>query len=121
MQLAFAWRRLCSSFKSASRDLCSCSLVNLEGISAFVDCRLIPLDKNPGVRPIGIGEVPRRTISKAMLSILSQEIQEAASPLQPCVGQEGGCVAAIHAMGNMFDCQDVEGALLGEAGDNNEG
>jgi len=71
---AFAWRRLCSSFKSASNSLCialagvgrriGTSSVNPEGLSAFVACRLIPLDKCPGVRPIGVGEVPRRIIAK---------------------------------------------------------
>ena len=105
---AFAWRRLCSSFKSASRDLCSSlaavgrrictSLVNPEGLSAFVASCLIPLDKAPGVRPIGIGEVPRRIISKAILWNLSNDIQEVAGPLQVCAGQVGGCEAAIHAM-----------------------
>ncbi len=60
------WRRLCSSFKGAlsnlchslalvARRLCS-SYVDPNGLSAFVACRLITLDKNPGVRPIGIGE-----------------------------------------------------------------
>ena len=52
---AFAWRRLCSSFKSASNSLCialagvGCRIasVNPEGLSAFVACRLIPLDKCP--------------------------------------------------------------------------
>ena len=72
---SFAWRRLCSSFGVVSHDLCSAlaavgrrlcsSLVNPESISAFVACRLIPLDKCPGVRPIGVGEVPRRIIAKA--------------------------------------------------------
>ena len=32
--------------------------VDPKGLFAFVACRLIPLNKNPGVRPIGIGEVP---------------------------------------------------------------
>lgn len=66
---AYAWRRLCSSFKSASNSLCIAlagvgrriitTSVNPEGLSAFVACLLIPLDKCPGVRPIGVGEVPR--------------------------------------------------------------
>ena len=122
---AFAWRRLCSSFKTASRDLCSSlaavgrrlctSLVNPEALSAFMACRLLPLDKCPGVRPIGIGEVPRRIISKAVLWILSNDIQDAAGPLQACTGQTGGCEAAIHAMRIIFNSHDVEGALLIDA------
>ena len=70
---AFAWRRLCSSFRSASCDLCSelaavgrrlyTSLVDSTSISAFISCQLIPLDKCPGVRPIGIGEVPTEGVS----------------------------------------------------------
>ena len=122
---AFAWCRLCSSFKSTSKDLCSAlaavgrrlctSLVNPEGLSAFVACRLIPLDKCPGVRPIGISEIPRRIISKAILWILSPDIQDAAGPLQVCAGQVGGCEAAIHAMRLAFNNQDVEGALLIDA------
>ena len=57
---SFAWRRLCSSFGSVFHGLCSAlaafglrlcsSLVNPESISPFVACRLIPLDKCPGVR-----------------------------------------------------------------------
>ena len=89
---AFAWRRLCSSFKSASRDLCHAlaavgrricsSRIHPDNLSAFVACRLIPLNKCPGVRPIGVGEVPRLIISKAILRLFRQDIQEAAGPLQ---------------------------------------
>ena len=64
---AHAWSGLCSSFKSASTALCvalacvgrrlASSDVNPEGVSAFVGCHLVSLDKCPGVRPIDIGEV----------------------------------------------------------------
>ena len=105
---AQAWRRRCSSFKSSSNALCSalasvgkrlCTThINPDHLSAFVACRLIPLDKCPGVRPIGIGEVHRRIIAKAILVMLKQDILEASGPLQVCAGQESGCEAAIHEM-----------------------
>ena len=42
------------------------------GLSAFVSCRLITLDKCPGVRPIGVGETVWHIIAKAVLSILNR-------------------------------------------------
>ena len=35
-------------------------------LEAFVACRLIPLDKNPGVRPIGISQVTRRIVGNVL-------------------------------------------------------
>ena len=64
----------------------------LEGYTA---CRLIPLDKNPGVRPIGVGEVLRHINTLAMFK---EEIKEAVGPLQVCAGHSAGSEAAIHAM-----------------------
>ena len=44
---------------------------SIEGLVAF---RLISLDKSPGVRPIGVGEVLRRIIGKAILTVLKSDI-----------------------------------------------
>ena len=60
--------------------------------------RLIPLNKNPGVRPIGVGEVLRRIIGKVVSRNSTEEIKAAAGPLQTCAGHEAGAEAAIHAM-----------------------
>ena len=85
---AYAWRRLCTSFGTASNALCLslaltakclCSvLVDPSCISPLLACRLIALDKNPGVRPVGIGEIPRRIIAKAALSVTRNDILDAA-------------------------------------------
>ena len=119
---AYAWRRLCSSFKSASNSLCialadvgrriATTNVNPEGLKAFVACRLIPLDKCPGVRPIGVGEVPRRIISKAILRVIGNDVVDAAGPFQLCAGQVGGCEAAVHAMRSVFQTPNNEAVLL---------
>ena len=71
---AYAWQRMCTSFGDASVSLCgalastACCLATTEVDSAvlmpFVACRLIPLDKRPGVHPIGIGDIPRQIIAK---------------------------------------------------------
>ena len=65
---AYPWKRLCSSFKSASHDLCHAfaamsqriftSTIHPDNLSALVACHLIPVKKCPCVRPIGIGEFP---------------------------------------------------------------
>ena len=79
---------MCTSFQRASNDLCEglalvarrlcTSFVDSAGISDLVAGRLIALDKNPGVRPIRVGEVVRRIIiSRAILSVVKLDILEA--------------------------------------------
>ena len=97
-----------------ARRICT-TLVDPSGLKAFVACRLVALDKCPGVRPIGIGEVARRIIGKAIARVLSHEIQEATGPLQTCSGHLSGCEAAVHAMYQVFEDSDAEGVILVDA------
>ena len=83
---ADGWRHiLCSkSYGTASNELCETIAdlakklcredVNSDTLHEFIANRLIPLDKgedkegNPGVRPIGIGEILRRIIGKVVVT-----------------------------------------------------
>ena len=76
---------------------------------------MIALDKCPGVRPIGVGEVVRRIVGKAVLSVIGVEIQQSAGSLQLCAGQPSGCEAAIHALRHIFDDVTTQAALLVDA------
>ena len=76
---------MCTSFRKASSDLCnsissvakriSSEYLDPSILSSYTACRLIALTKNPGVRPIGVAEVLRRIISKALLSVIGQDIR----------------------------------------------
>ena len=122
---AYCWRRFCTAFKQASSDLChSLSLVTRKLCSVHVDpetlspllaCRLIALNKNPGVRPIGVCETARRIIAKAVLSTFHEDILEASGALQLCGGQVAGVEAAIHAIRSCFQEESTEGVLLVDA------
>ena len=120
-----AWRRLCVSFHGASNDLCtsvallarrlSTDLIDPTGLCAYTACRLIPLDKRPGVRPIGVGEVLRRIVGKAVLVVVGPDVQSAAGSLQLCAGQTCGIEAAVHAMRDIFQQDSSEAVLLVDA------
>ena len=97
-----------------ARTLCTKNL-DPRCLEAYVASRVIPLDKKPGVRPIGIGEVIRRIIGKAVSWLLKEEIKEAAGPLQTCAGHKGGSEAAIHAMKEIFSQEDTDGVILVDA------
>ena len=76
---------------------------------------LLALDKNPGVRPIGIGDTAWRITAKAVLSIVKPDIQEASGCLQMCGGQISGIEAAVHAVRTAFDSDENEAAILIDA------
>ena len=81
-------------------------------LEAFLACRLIPLDKNPGLRSIGAGEVLQRIAGKVVMKVVKEDIKKAAGCLQLCAGQEAGCEAAIHAMHKIFESNETEAILI---------
>ena len=122
---AYDWKRLTTNFQGHSRNLCnalaavarrlSTEFIDPEGIKALVACRLIPLNKNPGVRPIGVCETVRRIIGKTILAVIKSEILSATGALQLCAGQNAGCEAAIHALNSLYLDDSTEAILLVDA------
>lgn len=122
---AAGWRRICTAFHGVSKDLCNtvaaltqriCTIfTDPTGLAAFIAFQLIRLNKNPGVRPIGICETVRRIFGKAVLSVTKEDIMLAVGSLQLCAGHDTGCEAAIHAMRKIFDEEDTERVLLVDA------
>ena len=97
-----------------ARKLCSV-YVDPAALSAYVAGRLIAIDKNPGVRPIGVGEVCRWIISKAILRVVGLDIQESSGSSQLCDGQHGGCETTIDAVRRLFADDVNHGVLLVDA------
>ena len=88
---------LCKTFAEVIKKLCTVENQSIS-LEAFLANRLIPLDKNPGLRPIGIGEVLRRIAGKVIVSHLKEDVIQSVGSLQVCAGQDAGCESLIHAM-----------------------
>ena len=112
--------QLCGAIAEFAKRLCV-EDVNPECLNEFVACRLVPLNKgndkrgNPGVRPVGVGEVLRRIVGKVVIGVIKDEIQEAAGPLQSCAGLGSGIEASIRAVKRAWDDPKTEAVLLVDA------
>ena len=62
-------------------------------------CRLVALNKRPGVRPVGIGETLRRDLTKLVMWAAGDQAKTACGNLQLCAGLEAGIEGATHAVG----------------------
>ena len=60
---------------------------------------------------MGIGEVVRITIGKAVMKVVKRDLQEAIGSIHLCAGQDAGCEAAVHAMEHLFTGQDTEALI----------
>ena len=98
---AFSWKTICTAFDQKSNDICSAlSAVTRMICTTYVDplslmaCTsryLVPLEKCPGVRPVGIGKVVHRIIGKTVMRSVKHNLLEAVDCIQLCAGQDSGC------------------------------
>ena len=65
---------LAEGIAKMTKIMCREKTVDKDSLAPIMACRLIPLNKDPGISPIGIGECLRRIIGKAVLTILRDEI-----------------------------------------------
>ena len=64
---------------------------------ALMSGRLIALNKQPGIEPVGVGETWRRMMAKCLLRVAGPEVKAACSTTQLAGGLEAGIEGAIHA------------------------
>ena len=101
---------------SFARKLCTENMVTKAVLlSPYTASRLIPLDKSPGIRPIGVGKVIRRIVGKAILSVIKPMVVDNAGFQQLCAGQESGTEASIHSLREILDEDDTDGVLFLDA------
>ena len=90
--------------------------VDPEPLKSLVACRLVALDKCPGVRPVGIREVPCCIISKAILVVIRSDIREMVGSLQLCIGQRLGSEdTGIRAPNEINEEEATESILMVDA------
>ena len=65
-----------------------------------MSCRLVALDKRPGVRPVGIGETLRRSLAKLIMRAAGEQAKTSCGNIQMCAGLEAGIEWATHAVGH---------------------
>ena len=77
-------------------------------IRKLVAYRLLFLQKNTGLKPMGSREVLKRVPGKAVMMINKKGVMKTGDYLQVCVAQEAGSEAAIQAGSNIFKVQNTE-------------
>jgi hypothetical protein len=75
---------------------------------AMLANRLIALDKMPGIRPIGIGDIWRRFFAKLVLSVASSYATDCCGSDQLCAGLRAGVDGAIHGLSALWKEMEAE-------------
>uniref|UniRef100_A0A8D8XEY0 Reverse transcriptase n=1 Tax=Cacopsylla melanoneura TaxID=428564 RepID=A0A8D8XEY0_9HEMI len=82
-------------------------------IHALMSCRLIALEKNPGVRPIGIGECLTRILSECIIEVSKHDVKEVCQADQLCSGLNSGIEGAVRAMSQVFESKCLPNSKWG--------
>lgn len=90
-------------------------IVDQNSLEAYETCTIIPLNKNSGVRSIGVGKVFRRIIGEIIGWVFKGDIQEVPGPLQTVTGLQGKVETAKHDMKNIFEDDETEAVILADA------
>ena len=116
------WRRIFTCFKEVSANiaktvakiaiLLSTEKLSEKSLEAYNVCRLISLNKNRGVRLIGVGELLRRIIGKCIIKRIENELRFLGGNTQLCLGQKFGIEHAIHSLRSQYETPENEAVLL---------
>ena len=119
------WRRLLSAFGHTSTNLCklvarfarrlATSIISTDDLIAHNGCRLKALDKYPGVRSIGIGEVMRSITGRKIVDCIRQNLASRGGNMQLHLGQKCGIEHAIHSLCHSYNDPEIESILLIDA------
>ena len=119
------WHKMVSAHKDASTSLTNAlasvarrlvtEFVDPQGLEALLANRGIAIDKCPGLRPVGVGEMARRILGKAVMAVTGEKVREAVGALQLCAGHPVGVESAIHAMRGFLNDDSSDGILLIDA------
>ena len=105
---------LCKEFAAVIKRLCV-EENQSASLEAFLAFRLIPLDKYPGLRPIGVEMILRLIAGKVVVAVVRWDVITSVGSLQVCAGHKAGCEATVHAMHTIFEEERTEAVLLIDA------
>ena len=83
-------------------------------LSPLIASNLVSLNKNPGLRLIGVGKILRRVMGKVVMRVFSEDVTTASSDVQMC-GRSSSSKAAIHAMRRTFQHENSDAVILVDA------
>ena len=89
--------------------------IDSEALRPYNACCFIPLDKNRGVRTIGVGKVLRRIIGRSILRCVENDLKLLGKNKQLYLGLKCGIEHAIHSFRQQLETPDVQGILLIDA------